>query len=312
MELTFEQIKTFTKGALTVRQDGDIVDFCRFTQKQIDAFCKGDPGFLNGALTTTGCRIDFHTDSDYVELHVASAGKYEIMVNALPWRRFVAYSSDCFHADLPAGDKRVTIVLPSHSHGKLYGIKLSESASLCGHDYRMKLLFHGDSITQGWDSHWDCLSYAWQVTTAFDADSMILGIGGTFFLPDTVENVGFEPDAIVVAYGTNDLFRFPSLEAFTAACRAFLDNISTQFPGKKVFCLTPVWRADAHNYPVYSLDEVRETVAQEARNHGFFLVHGEELIPALPEFFQDEFLHPNDLGFGIYARNLTRQMQDHL
>ena len=42
------------------------------------------------------------------------------------------------------------------------------------------------------------------------------------------------------------------------------------------------------------------------------LVDGELMTPHLPEFFSDGFLHPNALGFGIYAENLVRVMNPYL
>ena len=45
---------------------------------------------------------------------------------------------------------------------------------------------------------------------------------------------------------------------------------------------------------------------------GLILIPGLSLVPPLPMYYQDTYLHPNDLGFAVYAENLIRQMQKHL
>jgi len=37
-----------------------------------------------------------------------------------------------------------------------------------------------------------------------------------------------------------------------------------------------------------------------------------QLCPHSPEYYQDGFLHPNDMGFAIYAQNLIRLMLPHM
>ena len=49
--------------------------------------------------------------------------------------------------------------------------------------------------------------------------------------------------------------------------------------------------------PVFSM------IREEEEKAGFSVLDGMTLVPHLPEFFSDKFLHPNDLGFGIYAEN---------
>ena len=41
-------------------------------------------------------------------------------------------------------------------------------------------------------------------------------------------------------------------------------------------------------------------------------VDGLSLVPPIPEFFADTNLHPNDLGFSLYAENLCRQLLPYL
>ena len=198
MELTLEQIKNVAFGALNVFQDEQGVHFRRFTERQVDVLLNPKNG---RDYDTTGIRLDFHTDASRIHLYVASEGKYEILVNDLTayWDRLNAPA----HVSLPldSGDKRVTVVLPSHTEGVLEKIILDDATYVLPHKHAMKLAFYGDSITQGWNSEKDSQSYAWLTTRYFDADSMNFGVGGTTFIPELPEDIGFDPDVVIVALG---------------------------------------------------------------------------------------------------------------
>lgn len=305
MELTLSQLKQFTSGTVSVERIDGAIHFHRFTPRQVESFGKMHPDFYPRSKATAGCRIDFHTDSDMLCLKTAVTGKYEVMINGLPRFRFLAHSAQELTAAIEPGEKHITIVLPSHSEGILHSVCVADGASLRPYTYQKRFLFLGDSITQGWDSRWDCLSYAWQVSTYYHADSMILGVGGSYFEAETLENVGFDPDVVFIAYGTNDLFHFSSMNALQNACRTYLGKINAMYPSKKVFCITPLWRRDQVSN-IGTLEEVRKIIATEASQNGFCVIPGEEMVPASSEFFADEDLHPNDLGFSLYASNLIR------
>ena len=46
--------------------------------------------------------------------------------------------------------------------------------------------------------------------------------------------------------------------------------------------------------------------------HDIIVVSGWNLVPHLPEFFEDEYLHPNDQGFSLYAENLYKQISKYI
>jgi hypothetical protein len=56
----------------------------------------------------------------------------------------------------------------------------------------------------------------------------------------------------------------------------------------------------------------RSIVAQEAEALNLIHIDGLDLVPPIPEFFGDGFLHPNDEGFSIFAENLIIQLEKHL
>ena len=51
-------------------------------------------------------------------------------------------------------------------------------------------------------------------------------------------------------------------------------------------------------------------LSQLAKEKGLFVVDGIPLTPHISDFFADEILHPNDLGFGFYAENLLKVLKE--
>jgi hypothetical protein len=53
-------------------------------------------------------------------------------------------------------------------------------------------------------------------------------------------------------------------------------------------------------------------VKQEILSHRLVLIEGETLTPSIPDFYSDKYLHPNGLGFGIYAENLCKILKNYI
>ena len=88
---------------------------------------------------------------------------------------------------------------------------------------RIKLL--GDSITQGANAEKDSQSFAWLLTRYFDFESYNFGVGGIRFQPETVEDVGIDPELVFIALGTNNFGSNRPLELLQENCRlnCFMD-----------------------------------------------------------------------------------------
>lgn len=312
MRLNFDQICQFTIGAVSIEEADDGIHFYRYTDKQADAFATEARCFLKRSAHTSGIRIDFQTNSESLDICVGSAGKYEVLVDDLTafYQNFDIPSSFSLHLD--SGIKRVTIVLPSHSVGTIRWIGLDDDAILSEVDYPFNFIFYGDSITQGWNSEKDSQSYAWLVSRYYDANSMILGVGGSNFYPDTVDENGFDADVVIVAMGTNDYCGGFTLEEIRSNCSAYLTRVCSIHSNAKRFFITPTWRADEDEvFAAGKLSDVCNILAEEALQHKMIVVNGHTLIPHRSEYFVDG-LHPNDLGFALYAQNLIKVLNQHL
>lgn len=312
MKLTLDQIKSVTVGALRVEQTEEGIRFHKCTPRQVVAWRALSEGLGTRAETTTGIRLDFHTDSATLAVDTVDGDKFEVMVNGLARYRVHATEArdkgEVLSFDLGEGEKRVTLVFPSHSIGVLRWVELADGATLTPHKHVCKMLFIGDSITQGWNSRYDTLSYAWRVTQFFDANSVIQGIGGAFYHETTMDTIDFDPDTVVLAYGTNDFGRFHTQEEMRAHTAAFMDLVAAQFGNKRVLVITPIYRADWQTPKrMGTFAEACAIVADEGSRHAFTVIDGQQLVPHNDDFMADA-VHPNDLGFGVFAEQLIKQM----
>ena len=318
MQLSFEQIRKITTGAIRIEQQPDGIHFYKLTAKQIQAWTEKSQTLGERAATTTGISLDFHTNSSQVTLTVAAGNKFELYINNLLRGQYLMQELRTVTVPLcdalghPLEECRVTIVFPSHEVGVLSSLELDDGATATPHTYDMNFLFIGDSITQGYASKYDSLSYAWRVTRHFNAHSVNQGIGGAYFHENCFDHIEYCPDIVLVAYGTNDFGHYKTYDEFRAHTAKHLHLIAKDYPNAKIFVLSPIWREKRDGHSMGTFEGCRSIVAQEAEALNLIHIDGLDLVPPIPEFFGDGFLHPNDEGFSIFAENLIIQLEKHL
>ena len=315
MRLTYEQICAVTFGAVKIERKEDGVHFLKCTQKQIDAWYRESETLGQRAETTTGIRLDFHTDSKKITFRAAAGNKFELHLDGILRKQFLMNEEEdraaSFELTDPLGkfkdSVRVTLHLPSHEKGIIDWLELDDGATVTPHSFDTKMLFIGDSITQGWQSMTDTYSYAYRVSSFFNAESVIQGIGGAYFNENSFDSLPFDPDTVIVAYGTNDFGHYKTQDEMRAHVRAHLSLVAKEYAGKRIFVISPIWRGN-QTKPMGSFAECRAIVAEEAESLGLMHIDGLSLVPPLPELFPNDLLHPNELGFSFYAENLIAKM----
>ena len=315
MRLTFEQIKNITVGSVdTEERDGGIF-FAKCTKKQLAAWAEKNATLAKNAAATTGVRLDLHTDSQNISFKVLSGKKYEILVDGLMFRQYLSAKGNVISLELsdPLGNKkdeyRVTVIFPSHDEpAGIEYVELDDGAFVKPHSFDRKILFIGDSITQGWASSHDSYSYAYRLSSFFNAESVIQGTGGAYFHEDCFDRIDFDPDVVFMAYGTNDFGHFKTYDELRAHADAHMALVAEEYKGKKLFYISPIWRNKRDGKAMGSFEGCRNTLIECAEKNGFEHIDGLTLVPPRPELFQDEYLHPNDNGFSLYAENLIRQL----
>ena len=317
MILTLEQIKSVTKGAVKIWESDGVTHFSKCTDKQVDAWYKyGSDVLGTRARTTTGVRLDFYTNSKNFAFKTASGEKFELLIDGLLRERYTREGNPCIEKSVSLNDSlgkekeelRVTFIFPSHSIGSLEYVKLDDGAYIKAPKYKTKMLFMGDSITQGHNSKYDSLSYAWRTVSFFDADAVINGIGGAYYMPESFDVSDFQPDSVIIAYGTNDACRF-DYDTMKAKTAGFLDLVKEAYGDKRVIVISPIWRAKGDGSVMGEEFEAKRTMVEnEAEERGFYVINGLELVPPTADLYADTYLHPNDLGFGVYAENLIKKL----
>jgi lysophospholipase L1-like esterase len=311
MKLDFQTIKTITIGTARIWESDGVYNFCKMTQKQIDAFYVLSDFLGKGAEATTGIRLDFYTNSKTFAFTPANSGRYEVKINGFLVNT-KANQGEKKTFELEGEENRVTLYLPSHSKGVLESVEIDDGACVKPCNYDFKMLMIGDSITQGWNSGIDSLSYAYIVSENLNANTVIQGIGGAFYDLTTIDKIDFAPDVITVAYGTNDANRVKDLDNFTQVCENYLNLIKENYPNARVIVITPITRLDNEENKAYGNVRLVDKVIKEcAERLGLEVICGMKMLPQAEEFMNDN-LHPNGFGFSIYGKNLTAELKSRL
>ena len=308
--LTFEQIKEITVGALNVFQTENGIYFSKCTQKQIDSWQSILPDLSDCAKCTTGVRLDFSTDSKNV-FFTLSKGTFEIYINSKMDEQICNNDNVIeISKTLPEGENRVTLYLPSHTVGVLFKVGIDDDATINRHKFDKKMLFIGDSITQGWASRIDSLAYAPLVSQYFNAESVINGIGGSLYFPDFFDKISFDPDVVIIAYGTNDYNYYHDVETLEKNVYGFLKQIKEEYSQKRIFVILPIWRQDIEIVRrMGKFSDCREKIDEVAKKLGIETIDAFDFVPHDKRFYNDD-LHPNELGFSVYARNLIYELKN--
>ena len=312
MKLTFEQIRSVAVGSIDTHVENGAIHFAKCTEKQCEAWYRKSQTLGDRARTTTGVRLDFHTNSQSLAFKVLSGKPYDIKVDGLVYLRAKPESGEVVSMTLsdPLGNAkeeyRVTIVLPCHQVSTLEYVELDDGAYVKPHTFDKKILFIGDSITQGYASSHDSYSYAYRVSDFFNAESVIQGIGGAYFNEESFDSIDFDPDVVIMSYGTNDFGHYSTYEDLRFHADAHMALVAKEYAGKKLFAISPIWRDKREGKAMGTFEECRRIIAECAVANGFEHIDGLTLVPPRPDLFHDEYLHPNDNGFSLYAENLIK------
>lgn len=305
MILSVEQIKKLTVGAVGIEQTEDGICFYKMQKCQIEAFYALSDILGFRAKTTTGIRLDFETDSKFFAFEVKSGSRFEYLIDGVYMGTVAIGDAKRVKMGLSA-PCRVTLVFPSHDIGIIDNVELSDGASAVRHKFDKKVLFIGDSITQGWNSGVDTLSYAYRTSFALNYDSIIQGVGGAYYHASTFADSGFDPDVVIVAYGTNDVNHFKTKDEMVEQLRLYLGKVKETYTSGKIYAISPIWvSGGSEEKRMGNLWECYALIADEIEKCGVELIQGLDLVPHERRCFADD-LHPNADGFGEYAGNLVR------
>lgn len=341
MKLTTKQIKEITTGAVRFEETEKGLAFHRFTKEQSDWYARTSENFYIKSLSPAGVKLSFKTDSERLFLKletVESVSRWYFSVDVFCDGKSVGYIDNIGEKTLPKkfafldqedarfsqnpgiyfkefslgkGEKTVCVHLPWSTQVFLSEMEVDDGAFVEAVKPEKKALVFGDSITHGYDALRPSNRYPARLCEALSAEEVNKAIGGERFKPElAAPKDDFTPDFITVAYGTND-WSGSEREVFKEDCKAFYKNLRDNYPGVKIFAITPIWRKDLDMETACGPFLTAENFIREAVEglENVTVIDGMELIPHDENLYGDLRLHPNDEGFRHYAENLYEKIK---
>ena len=322
MILTEKELTAITCGAVRTWTANEEFHACRFTEKQTEFYARKNGGeLLKKAHATSSIKLDFITD--------ASAFSFDWFMREASSRRFYHFDfyvddvmTDHFDAEkttacgrghasfsIPEGAHHITLYLPNLMMTTLYNAELTNATFIEPMKKSRKFYFLGDSITQGYDAIYPSMSYVNRIANVMDAEVLNQAIGSEIFDENILDPaLPYQPELVVIAYGTNDWARCKTHEEFLDGADRFFRRVIELFPESQIVYISPIFRGETEkdNSPVGEFFSCAKELGALAEALGIFHVDGQKLVPHLPAFYSDLTLHPNDMGFSFYAENFVK------
>jgi lysophospholipase L1-like esterase len=320
MEIDLINNGDFVFGVASYEYSDGAYHFFRMTEA-LSEFYSDSEAFIIRASNTSGVRIAFVTDSEFLAMEVLYGRcsrpifSIDIIVDG---EHKMTFGPDehvdefSFSTELPGtGEKTVEIFLPTMAECALKGIVLEAGASLSAIPEKpAPILFAGDSITQGMTVCTPSLTYPAQVAAVMQSDFHNIAVGGATMQKELAPLLmDIDWQKVFVAFGVNDFSQSRPLDEFEDESRGMLEVLSSR-EDAEIFLLTPIpWalRTNANEINL-KLEDYREVLRKVAKDFPKIrVIEGAKLVPDDSSYYVDN-IHPNDLGASTYADNLLAEI----
>ena len=225
MSMTNEELKRFYFGAYRFEEteDGWLQAF-QYSKEQTEYFKGAFDFWYDRCMASTAKTIEFVTEGtkvsfDYKLIWLGSPDSFELAVDGQITK--ITYVTDLLKADgpqgesvpkegkieweLPEGKKSVVIYLPADATILVRNFEVN--AAVERPKKGEKVLWLGDSITQGYGPLRSSMTYVSVANRALNYDVINQGIGGYVYDKKSLMRMdGYQPDKIIVALGTNQFW----------------------------------------------------------------------------------------------------------
>lgn len=324
MELTMQQINKIIHGAVRVERVDDVIAMFRFTREQEAMYRQRSINFHSRSLATAGVFLEMDTDSKSmclsVDVSVGCGFRYFTHSIFVDGKRIgeltgtIPSTANSVTVEgfflLGDGKKRVRIQFPWNEVSRIRSLRLDENSTICPVQKAGKLLFFGDSITQGYIANLPENAFVTCVGSALNLDVINKGIGGEKYHPILAKIPDVEgPENIVVAYGAND-WNAESSAAFENESLQFCKNLRVCYPTARIIILAPIWDGNRYleraEWPFRNMASYLSTLTYKIEN--LYFIDCFDFVPHDLKYYVDG-IHPTDEGHKMYARNLVRELQ---
>ena len=312
MILSNEELKNIYFGAYEFKEtdDGYLQSF-QYTEKQIEYFKGAFDMWYDRCTASTAKTLEFITEAtkvsfDYKVIWKGSPDSFEMMVDGLITN--IAYIKDIMDSgtiewELPEGEKNVVIYLPADATVLIKNFTIDADVKRPAKNE--KVLWLGDSITQGYGPLRSSCTYVSVANRILNYDILNQGIGGYIYDKNSLMKMeGYTPDKIIVALGTNQ-YGDETMTAVEEYYERLMEIYGNDIP---VLCITPLWRGDSQD-GLPTLIKFCKNIANIAGQYkNVKIVDGMKLVPHFSEYFLDN-LHPNCFGCEVYGRRLVEEIK---
>lgn len=309
-------------GALWAEKEPYELRPWRFSREHI-AHMESNDVYMCRSAASAGMKLDFKTDSSTLSFEIEAqpgAGTpwfgLDVMVDD---QLYYHAHNKCGTIDtavcltLPEGMKRVTVYLPNLCIIKIRNVTLDDSAAVQLVVKKRKILFLGDSITQGYVAEHPSATYSNLMCHRLDAECLNQAIGGAVHnIQRMDETTGYRPDFMFAAYGTNDWSLQQNVDQNATEWCEKLHSIYGDIP---LYVLLPIWRGDIAKKMASGCEDFLQARQQIADAFAPYsncrVLDTIDFVPHSEDFFFDH-VHPNEKGFACYANAVLNAVQNEL
>ena len=312
MKVDNEGLKQIYYGAYSFKEtkDGYLQSF-QYNEDQIEYFRNVSEFWYERCTASTAKTLEFSTEAtefsfDYRIIWRGSDDSFELAVDGLICRiDYLKDMSDEGHLTykLPEGPKKVMLYLPADATALIKDFEIN--ADYVPVKKGMKVLWLGDSITQGFGPLRSACTYVSVANRLLDYDIINQGIGGYVYDKNSLMKMeGYDPDRIIVALGTNQ-FGDETMAPVEEYYERLIGIYGRDIP---IITVTPLWRGDVENGEPTLIAYCGKIKAICGKYKNISIIDGFSLVPHLPEYYLDN-LHPNVIGAEVYGRNLVEEIR---
>lgn len=203
--------------------------------------------------------------------------------------------------------RTIEVVLPYCASVDLTGVDIESTATISAAAGRptTRIVCAGDSITHGFTTTDESVSWPYLLGAAKNWETVNLGYGGRqLTASDGTKLANLLPDVATYLIGYNDFNYQNALATFKANYKSFINNFRAVAPSVKLYCITPLWTSVVKAIPIESYRQQIRDALTELGNPLNILVEGTTLTVGGAGSFNADGIHPNDTGASEIATAL--------
>lgn len=312
MILTNKELQNFYFGAYSFEETNEgYLQAFQYTKEQMEYFKSGLDFWYDRCMASNAKTIELKTEAqaisfDYKFLWKGSDDSFELMIDGLITK--IEYVKNLkkegkLEWALPSGMKNIVIYLPADATVLIRNFSIDSIAERPAKNE--KVLWLGDSITQGYGPLRSAQTYVSVANRLLNYEIINQGIGGYVYDKKSLLKMeGYSPDKIIVALGTNQ-YGCETMKDIEEYYETLMSLYGNDIP---VLCISPLWRGDNMD-GIPTLERFCKNVKKIAGSYkNVKVIDGFKMVPHLSEYFLDN-LHPNCLGTETYGRNLVEEIR---